>query len=88
MLYQPESLSYIQIYRWSNYHQYFEYAKQQLNFLKFAKILFGRVIKQRGLINHMKKALLKLFNSHEEYFIKFGKTNDYILNKLLWICKL
>ena len=31
----------------------------------------------------MKKDLLKLFNSHEECFIKFGKTNDDILNKLL-----
>ena len=31
----------------------------------------------------MKKVLLKLFNSHEECFIKFGETNDYILNKSL-----
>ena len=41
------------------------------------------IIKQGGVINHMKKDLLKLFNSHEECFIKFGKTNDHILNKLL-----
>lgn len=30
----------------------------------------------------MKKALLKLFNSHEDRLIKFGKSDDYILNKL------
>ena len=41
-----------------------------------------------GLINHMKKALLKLFNSDKECFIKFGKINDHILNKLLQTCKL
>ena len=27
----------------------------------------------------MKKALLKLFNSHKECFVKFGKTYNYIL---------
>ena len=52
-------------------------------FLKFAKILIGRIIKQTGLINHVKKTFLKLLNSHEECFIKFRKTNDYTLNKLL-----
>ena len=36
----------------------------------------------------MKKDLLKLFNSHEECFIKFGKTNDHISNKLLSIGKI
>ena len=51
----------------------------------------------------MRKALLKLFNSHEECFIKFEKTNynyfliiliynliisNNVLNKLLQICKL
>ena len=52
-------------------------------FIKFSKILIGRIIKQGVLINDMKKVLLKLFNSHEEYFIKFGETNHYILNKSL-----
>ena len=31
----------------------------------------------------MKNDLVKLFNSHEECFIRFGKTNDCISNKLL-----
>ena len=53
------------------------------DFKKCAKILVGRIIKQGGLINHMSKALLKLFNSHKECFIKFCKTNDFILRKLL-----
>ena len=39
------------------------------DFVKSAKILIGRVIKQEVLINHKKKALLKLFNSCEEIFI-------------------
>ena len=63
-----------------------EYAKATTkfqDFIKSAKILIGRVIKQGGLINHMKKALLKLVDSQKECFIKFGKTNDYISNKLL-----
>ena len=30
----------------------------------------------------MEKALLKPFNSRKECFIKFGKTGDYIFNKL------
>ena len=29
----------------------------------------------------MKKAPLKPFHNHKEYFIKLGKDNDYILNK-------
>ena len=29
------------------------------DFLKFPKIMKGRIIKQRGMINHMKQALLK-----------------------------
>ena len=53
------------------------------DFIKFTKILIGRITKQGDPINHMKKALLKLFNSHKECFIEFGKTNGYILNKLL-----
>ena len=32
------------------------------NFIKSAKISIGKIIKQGGLINNMKKALLKLFN--------------------------
>ena len=55
-------------------------------FIKSAKILIGRIKKQGGLINYMKKAplnLFKIFNSHKECFNKFGKTNDCILNKLL-----
>ena len=39
--------------------------------------------KTRGLINHINKSPLELFNKHEECFIKFGSTNDYTLNKLL-----
>ena len=52
------------------------------DFIKSSEILIGRIMKQKGLINHMKKALLKLFNCGEECFVKFGKTNDYIVNKL------
>ena len=44
-------------------------------FTKSAKILIGRIIKQVGLINHMKKVLLKLFNSHKECLIRFEKTD-------------
>ena len=58
------------------------------DFIKSAKTSIGRIIKQGGLINHMRVALLKLFNSHKESFIKFGKSNDCILNKLLQICEL
>ena len=53
------------------------------DFTKSTEILIGRIIKQTGLINHMKKALLKLFNSQEEYSSKFRKTCNYILNTLL-----
>ena len=52
------------------------------DFTKSAKMLVGRIIEQGGLINHMKKALLKLFNGHKECFIKFGKAKNYILSKL------
>ena len=31
----------------------------------------------------MKKAQLKLVVDHKEYFMKFGKTDDYISNELL-----
>ena len=52
-------------------------------FTKSGKIfLIGRIIKLRGLKNHMKKVLLKLFNNQNECFIKSGKTNDYIFKKL------
>ena len=54
----------------------------------FPQMLIGRIIERGGLMNHRKMGLLKLFNSHEECFIKFGRTNDYILNKLLQISKL
>ena len=50
--------------------------------IRSAKILIGRIIKQRGLINYMKKTLLKLLSSHEECFIKFRRTNNYILTIL------
>ena len=52
-------------------------------FIKSAKIFIGKIIKQGGLINHMKKALLKLLKSHEECFIISEKTNNYILNEQL-----
>ena len=55
------------------------------DFIKSAKILIGRIRKQKGLINHMEKALLKLFNFHEECYISLRKTNDYFLNKLLYV---
>ena len=58
------------------------------DFTKSTEILIERIIKQTGLINHMKKALLRLFNSHEEYSSKFRKNNNYILNTLLHVCKL
>ena len=51
------------------------------DFIKSSKTLLGRITKQQGLINHMKRALLKLYNSQKECFIKFRKTNYYILNK-------
>ena len=50
--------------------------------IKPTKILIGRIIKQGGLINHMKKALLKLAVT-KNVLSKFGKTNNYILDKLL-----
>ena len=53
------------------------------DFIEFAKMLIGRIIKEVGLINHMKHPQLKLLNSHKECFIKFRETNDYALNKLL-----
>ena len=36
----------------------------------------------------MKKAPLKPSNSHEECFIKYWKTDEYILNELLYSFKL
>ena len=47
------------------------------DFIKFAKMVIGRIIKQGGQVNHIKKALLKLLNSHKDCFIQFGKTNNY-----------
>ena len=52
------------------------------DFIKSAKILTGRIIKKELIKNLMNKAPLKLFNGHEECFIKFWETNDYILNKI------
>ena len=49
-----------------------------LDFIKSAKILIRRMIKQGDQVNHM-----NFFYSHKECFLKFGKTNNYILNKLL-----
>ena len=49
----------------------------------YATILIGRIIKQGNLKNHVKKAPLKLFNSHEECFMKLRKNKDSILNNLL-----
>ena len=63
--------------------KYSEYAKQQINFKTSTKILIGGIIKQWSLINYMKKALLELFYSHKECFIKFGNIIYYILNSLL-----
>ena len=40
-----------------------------LDFIKYAKILIRRITMQGDLIKHMKKALLKLFNSHKECFL-------------------
>ena len=57
------------------------------DFIKSAKVLIGRIMKQGGLINHVKKALLILFSSHKECFSKFGKINYYFLNKLLKVRK-
>ena len=57
-------------------------CKTTTKFQGFSKILVGGIRKQGGLINHMKKTLLKLFNSHEECFIKFGRTNYYINFKI------
>lgn len=53
------------------------------NFVKSSKILVARSMKEESLINHMKKALLNLSDSQNECFFKFGKTNDFILNKLV-----
>ena len=53
-------------------------AAKILDFIKSAKILIRRMIKQGDQINHM-----NFFYSHKECFLKFGKTNNYILNKLL-----
>lgn len=46
-------------------------------------ILIGRIMQHRGPINHIKKAILKPFNSHQECFIILRKTNCYYSNKLL-----
>ena len=48
------------------------------DFRKSSVVLIGRIIKQGGLIKRIKKALLKLLNSHDKCFIKFGQTNGYI----------
>ena len=41
------------------------------DFIEFAKMLIGRIIKEVGLINLIKQPQLKLLNSHKECFIKF-----------------
>ena len=56
-------------------------CKATTKFQDFSKTV-GGIRKQGGLINHMKKTLLKLFNSHEECFIEFGRTNCYINFKI------
>ena len=48
------------------------------DFRKSSVVLIGRIMKQDGLIKRIKKALLKLLNSHDKCFIKFGQTNGYI----------
>ena len=48
------------------------------DFRKSSVVLIGRIMKQDGLIKRIKKALLKLLNSHGKCFIKFGQTNGYI----------
>ena len=50
------------------------------NSTKFAEKLIGTIIKQGCVVNHMKKALLKLLNSHEheECLIKFSKMSVII----------
>ena len=53
------------------------------DFLESTKILITRIKKQGGLLNHMTNAISKLLNNHKESFIKFRKSNDYILDKLL-----
>ena len=55
------------------------------DFKKSAKTLSGRIIKQEGLVNRIGKNLLKRFNSYEECFIKFRKSNNYISNTQLLI---
>lgn len=51
-------------------------------FIKSATVSIERIVKQEGLINHLKKTLLKLFNGHKKCLITYRKTNDYVLNKL------
>ena len=63
--------------------QIWKVATKFQDFIKSAKILIGRIIKQGALINLLKKVLLKKSNNHEECFVKFRETNDYILSKLL-----
>ena len=43
------------------------------DFIKSTKIIIGRITKQWGLINFMKKALLKLFNSHKNVSLNSEK---------------
>ena len=49
------------------------------DFITFAKILIGRDHKIRGSDKQHEKALFKVFNSHEEYFVEFWKNDDYVL---------
>ena len=53
------------------------------DFITSARTLIERTIRQEGVINQIKNYLLKLLHSHKEYFSKFRRSDEYILNKLV-----
>ena len=79
MFYSVMTAEMLQIYKATSKFQ---------NFLKSARILIKRIIKQGGLINHMKNGQLKPFHNHKKCIIKFVETNGNTLKKLLSIYKL
>ena len=52
-------------------------CKTTTKFQDFIKSSEKKNHKQEGLLDHMKRALLKLFSSHKQCFIIFRKTNYY-----------
>ena len=62
----PYKMFYSAVFMSAEILQIYKATTKFQHFIKSAKFLIGRITKKGSLINHMKKALLKLFNSHEE----------------------